>query len=207
MRKIIADNGFALRKTLMGEIIKGYYPSPLNMEEMSIADLMSKIPDEDLLFVSSIKDRIYMPAEFFQKWVRPTIRVQKALKQSQDQELPGGMEAAMLASIFDQSIMDFTKPNNGNLADNRALRAMVWHTQDDNDHLKDAIESVDDLRTLLCSCEMYNNQPLHDLWCEALESGYFRGAPHKEPQSIDNTISIAMETHFPHLLFVSHLRI
>ena len=134
VRKRIADNGFALRKTLMGETIKGYYPSPLSMEEMSIADLLSEIPDEDLLFVSSIKDRIYMPAEFFQKWVRPTIRVQKALKQSQDQELPGGMEAAMLASIFDQSVMDFTKPNNGNLANNRALRAMVWHTKDDNAH-------------------------------------------------------------------------
>ena len=134
VRKRIADNGFALRKTLMGETIKGYYPSPLSMEEMSIADLLSEIPDEDLLFVGSIKDRIYMPAEFFQKWVRPTIRVQKALKQSQDQELPGGMEAAMLASIFDQSVMDFTKPNNGNLANNRALRAMVWHTKDDNAH-------------------------------------------------------------------------
>jgi hypothetical protein len=131
VRKRIAANGFALRKTLTGETIKGYYPSPLSMEEMSIADLLSEIPDEDLLFVSSIKDRIYMPAEFFQKWIRPTIRVQKALKQSQDQELPGGMEAAMLASIFDQSVMDLTKPNNSNLADNRALRAMVWHTQDD----------------------------------------------------------------------------
>ncbi len=75
-----------------------------------------------------------MPAEFFQKWIRPTIRVQKALKRSQDQELPGGMEAAMLASIFDQSVMDLSKPINGNLADNRALRAMVLHTKDANTH-------------------------------------------------------------------------
>jgi hypothetical protein len=44
------------------------------------------------------------------------------------------MEAAMLASIFDQSVMDFNKPINGNLADNRALRAMVLHTKDDNTH-------------------------------------------------------------------------
>jgi hypothetical protein len=95
VRKRIADNCFALRRTLMGETIKGYYHSPLSMEEISIADVMSEIPDEDLPFVSSINDRIYMPVEFFQKWVRPTIRVQKALKQSQDRELPGGMEAAM----------------------------------------------------------------------------------------------------------------
>ncbi len=56
---------------------------------------------------------------------------------------------------------------------------------------------------------MYTNQPLHDLWCEALESGYFRGAPQKDPQSIDNTISIAMKAHFryPNLQFVSPLRV
>lgn len=77
MRKRIADNGFALRKTLMGETIKGYYPSPLSMEEMSIADLLSEIPDEDSLFVSSIKDRIYMPAEFFQKWFAPLSECKK----------------------------------------------------------------------------------------------------------------------------------
>jgi hypothetical protein len=136
LRIRIAENGYALRRALKGEAIRGFYPSPLAMEEISIIDLLSEIPDEDSQFVgSSIKDRIYMPAEFFQKWIRPTIRVQKALKQSQDQGLSGGMEAAMLASIFDQSVMDFNKPISGNLADNAALRAMVIHTTDDNTHL------------------------------------------------------------------------
>ncbi len=32
VRKRIAENGFALRRTLMGESIKRYYPSPLTME-------------------------------------------------------------------------------------------------------------------------------------------------------------------------------
>ena len=75
--------------------------------------------------------------------------------------------------------------------------------------LTEYIESIDDLRTLLSSCEMYTNQPLHDLWCEALESGYFRGASQKDPQSIENTICIAMEAHFryPHLRFFSRLLI
>ncbi len=69
-----------------------------------------------------------MPALFFQKWALPTIRVRKALEQSQKGELPGGMEAAMLASIFDQSIMNFNNPISTNIADNEALRAMVYHT-------------------------------------------------------------------------------
>jgi hypothetical protein len=95
------------------------------MEEMSVVDIISEIPDEDLLHVGTIQDRVYMTADFFRTWVRPTIRVQKALKQSQDQGLPGGMETAMLASIFDQSVTNF----NGNLADIRALRAMVVQNQ------------------------------------------------------------------------------
>jgi hypothetical protein len=76
-----------------------------------------------------------MTADFFQKWARPTIRrVQKALKQSQDQGVAGGMEAAMLASIFDQSVIDLNRPISGNLADIRALRALVVHTNNDTTH-------------------------------------------------------------------------
>jgi hypothetical protein len=60
--------------------------------------------------------------------------VQKALKEAQDGKLPGGMEPAFLASIFDQSVMDFNKPVSTNLADNRALRSMVIHTKDDTTH-------------------------------------------------------------------------
>jgi hypothetical protein len=44
------------------------------------------------------------------------------------------MEAAMLASIFDQSVIDLNGPISGNLADIRALRAMVVHTNDDTTH-------------------------------------------------------------------------
>jgi hypothetical protein len=40
----------------------------------------------------------------------------------------------MLASIFDQSVIDLNRPINGNLANIRALRAMVVHTNDDTTH-------------------------------------------------------------------------
>jgi hypothetical protein len=120
------------------------------MEEMSIEDIMREIPPEDLQHVGSVKDRVYMPVSFVQKWVLSTIRVQKALKESQDGKLPGGMEPAFLASIFDQSVMDFNKPVSTNLADNRALRSMVIHTKDDTTHqfvpmeegIKDLINGV-----------------------------------------------------------------
>jgi hypothetical protein len=123
LREKIAENAFALRTTLMSESIKGYYSSPLAMEEMSIEDMIAEIPAEYLLYLGSIKDQIFMPAEFSKGGFVPLLdRVQKALKQSQDQGVPvGGMEAAMLASIFDQSVMDLNKPISGNIADNRAL--------------------------------------------------------------------------------------
>jgi hypothetical protein len=38
------------------------------MEEMSIEDIMAEIPAEDLRYVGNIKDRIFMPALFFQTW-------------------------------------------------------------------------------------------------------------------------------------------
>ncbi len=60
--------------------------------------------------------------------------MRKALEQSQNKELLGGMEAAMLASILDQSVMDLNKPISTNMADNEALRAMVYHTKDDETH-------------------------------------------------------------------------
>ncbi len=41
------------------------------------------------------------------------------------------MEASMLASIFDQSVIDLNGSISGNLADIRALRAMVVHTNND----------------------------------------------------------------------------
>ena len=91
LRDLISENGFALRKELKNESMMGYFPSPLEMEEMSVEDIMTEIPVEDLRYVGSVKGRIDMPVLFFQKWALPTIRVRKALEQSQKGELPGGM--------------------------------------------------------------------------------------------------------------------
>ncbi len=64
LRDQISENGYALRVTLNSETIKGYFPSPLAMEEMSIEDIMAEIPAKDMLYVGGIKDRIFMPASF-----------------------------------------------------------------------------------------------------------------------------------------------
>ncbi len=68
---------------------------------------------------------------FFQKWLLPTIQVHKAFKRLEDGNLPGGIETAMLYSIFYQSVMDLNRPLSDNFAENKALRAMVAHAKDD----------------------------------------------------------------------------
>jgi hypothetical protein len=67
-----------MRKALRGDIMKGYFASPLAMNEMSIKDMLLEISTDDLRHVGTIKDRIYMPVHFVQKWVLPTIQVRKA---------------------------------------------------------------------------------------------------------------------------------
>jgi hypothetical protein len=53
LRKRLASNGSALRKALNSEKIRGLYSSPLREVEMSIADMMSEIPDGDLPHVGA----------------------------------------------------------------------------------------------------------------------------------------------------------
>jgi hypothetical protein len=89
-----------MRKALRGDIMKGYFASPLAMMEMSIEDMLLEIPTDDLRHVGTIKDRIYMPAHFVRKWVLPTIQVRKALQKLEDKTLPGGIKTAMLYSIM-----------------------------------------------------------------------------------------------------------
>ncbi len=75
--------------------------------------------------------RIFMPASFVQKWIIPTIRARNALN-GHGTKLPGGYEAAMLFSIFDQSVLDTTKPRQQLDENAYALRAIVACAQDAN---------------------------------------------------------------------------
>ncbi len=111
LREKLAKNGFALRTMLMDEQIQAHYVSPMSTEdEMSIEDMLaeiSEIPEGDLQSVAIVQGHIYMPLPFARKYTLPTLRVHKALSSVKDGSLPGGIDTAMLYSIFDQSIIDF----------------------------------------------------------------------------------------------------
>jgi hypothetical protein len=96
--------------------------------EMSVEDILSEIPTEDLHNVGVVR-LLIMPPSFVQKHILPGIKVRKALKQSNESKVPGGIETSILFSIFDQSVMDFSKSTSKNIAENNALRARVNHAK------------------------------------------------------------------------------
>jgi hypothetical protein len=135
LKELLTNNGFTLRNILRSEKVKGHYISPFSEEdEMSLEDILSEIPKEDLHEVGMVQRRIYMPAHFVQKWLIPTIRARNALK-SQGNRLPGGIQTAMLFSIFDQSVLDLTKSRQQLDEDDYAIRAIVTCAQDANFNL------------------------------------------------------------------------
>jgi hypothetical protein len=131
LRDALAKNGLAMRQVLKEHPIKTYYTSPMLEGAIPPEQILLEVPAEDRLNLGLIKDQITMPLNFFQKWLLPTIKVRNALKKLEDGNLPGGIETAMLYSIFDQSVMDLNRPLSDNFAENKALRAMVAHAKDD----------------------------------------------------------------------------
>jgi hypothetical protein len=132
LREMLANNGFAYRNILRSEKVKQHFTSPFSKENaMSPEDILLEIPKEDLHEVGIVQRRMFMPASFVQKWIIPTIRARNALK-GQGTEVPGGYETAMLFSIFDQSILDTTKPRQQTDDDDHALRAIIACAQDAN---------------------------------------------------------------------------
>jgi hypothetical protein len=132
LREMLTKNGHTLRDILRSEKVKAHYVSPFSEENiMSIEDILQEIPKEDLHEVGAVRDRIFMPASFVQKWLIPTIRVRNALKEHGN-ETPGRIETAMLFSIFNQSILDPTKSRQQLDEEAYPLRALVTCAQDAN---------------------------------------------------------------------------
>ncbi len=132
LRENLAQNGYALRSVLMNEHIQAHYVSPMSTEEeMSVEDILSEIPENDLQEVGIVQGRIFMSSPFVRKWILPTLRVQKALSAVKDGSLPGGIETAMLYSTFDQSIIDFDRQDSEVNAEGGAIHAVMAYATDD----------------------------------------------------------------------------
>ena len=132
LREKLAQNGYALRTVLMDEQISAHYVSPmLTEDEVSVEDILLELPDEELQGVAIVQGHIYMPLAFARKYILPSLRVHKALSAVKDGSLPGGIETAMLYSIFDQSIIDFAGTGSSHDSEDSALRAVMAYATDD----------------------------------------------------------------------------
>ena len=62
--------------------------------------------------------------------------------------------------------------------------------------LRDAIPTIEALRHVLFSDQLYQNQQFFDRWCKALESGVLRGTYQTTPQPIESSLTAWHEAHF-----------
>ena len=92
LRKKFASQGKEYRTLLKSEKVKDLFTSTMTVE-MSAEDILSEIPNEDLHNVGMVKGLLIMPPGFVQKYILPAIKVRKALKQSNEGNLPGGIDA------------------------------------------------------------------------------------------------------------------
>jgi hypothetical protein len=144
LKEMLTTNGRTLRDILRSEKVKTHYVSPFSEEDaMSIEDILGEIPKEDLHEVGTVQRRIFMPASFVQKWVIPTIRAREALKEH-GTGMPGGIETAMLFSIFDQSTLNLTKSRQQPDKEAYSLRALVTCAQNANTKLIERMRKGND---------------------------------------------------------------
>jgi hypothetical protein len=145
LREMLANNGLALRDILKTERVRSHYTSPFARKNtMSPEEIFSEMPKEDLHEVGVVQNRIFIPASFVQKWLIPTIRARNALKSDGGNKLPGGIETAILFSIFDQSILDLTKSRQQLDEGAYAIRAIVACAQDANLNLIEKMKRGND---------------------------------------------------------------
>ena len=131
LREKLAQNGYALRTVLIEQISTHYVSPMLTEDEVSVEDILLELPDEELQGVAIVQGHIYMPLAFARKYILPSLRVHKALTAVKDSNLPGGIETAMLYSIFDQSIIDFAGTGSDeNIADSHIRAVMAYATDD-----------------------------------------------------------------------------
>jgi hypothetical protein len=77
LRELFAAKGKEYRAFLKSEKVKDLFTSPM-MVEMSIEDILLKIPIEDLHSVGVVRVLLIMPPSFVQKYILPAIKVRKA---------------------------------------------------------------------------------------------------------------------------------
>ena len=138
----LSENGFKMRMKVWADPAQSFRPISMIASSMTLAETLREVPLEDAEQISEFQGLVYMPAQFMQKYLLPTMQIRKLLETESelargDQPLPGGPETAIMYALYHQA-----KSTQATTLDSR-LRSLITHSHTDTDKLvKDITENM-----------------------------------------------------------------
>ena len=130
----LSDNGFKMRIKVYADPEQSYKYMSMKAPNRSLAEILQLVPLEDAAQISEFQGLVYMPEQFLEKYLLPTMQIRKLLETENipdqgTQPLPGGPETAIMYSLYRQSTaFKSTEMDN-------KLRSLVTHSVTDTTHL------------------------------------------------------------------------
>jgi hypothetical protein len=135
-------NGYKMRMKVWADPAQSFRPTAMTAPTKTLAEILQTIPLEDAEQISEFQGLIYMPEQFMQKYLLPTMQIRTLLETENEvargeQPLPGGPETAIMYSLYHQA-----KATQATTLDNK-LRSLIAHSHTDTDKLvKDITENM-----------------------------------------------------------------
>ncbi len=104
----LAENGFKMRMKVYADPEQSYKYMTMKAPNRSLAEILQLVPFEDAAQISEFQGLVYMPEQFLEKYLLPTMQIRKLLETENmpdqgKQPLPGGPETAIMYSLYRQS--------------------------------------------------------------------------------------------------------
>ena len=130
----LSENGFKMRMKVYADPEQAYKYMPMTTPNRSLAEILQLVPLEDAAQISEFQGLVYMPEQFLEKYLLPTMQIRKLLETENipdqgTQPLPGGPETAIMYSLYRQSTAYKSTE-----MDNK-LRSLITHSVTDTSHL------------------------------------------------------------------------
>ena len=138
----LSENGYKMRMKVWADTTQSFRPITMIAPTMTLAEILLEVPLEDAEQISEFQGLVYMPVQFMQKYLLPTMQIRKLLETESEvargeQPLPGGPETAILYSLYHQ-----TGHTQATTLDSK-LRSLITHSHTDTDKLvKDITENM-----------------------------------------------------------------
>ena len=85
----LSENGYKMRMKVWSDPSQSFRPRPMMAPTRTLAEILQTIPLEDAAQVSEFQGLIYMPQQFLEKYLLPTMQIRKLLET--ESELNRGM--------------------------------------------------------------------------------------------------------------------